>query len=308
MQLPESKGFIAFLWAIGFSMGIVFFFMISKYYAPIEPTRDVYLNVVNKSRLLSQMRIHLLHAVETEKSAVMALTDKESRDFADQSLAASAEVEKDLKNLLPLIDATSLEDEKKFSAEFSTCWAQFRKLDQTILDLAVQNTNLKAAALSREKGAGALQQFAKNLELIAQPQSGTNMYRDRLTQPALHAMAAGLHILNLQNSHIAETDSGKMDQIETAIQAKEKEAVKALDELSLPTANSKNQTAVKEAQKAFDEFMAVTGQVVTLSRQNSNVKSLELSLGKKRLIAAQCEEILAAFQETVQKRPFKAAK
>jgi hypothetical protein len=307
MQLPQSKGLIAFLWAIGFSMGIVFFFMISKYYAPIEPTRDVYLNVVNKSRILSQMRIHLLHAVEMEKSAVMALTDKESRDFADQSLAASAAVDKDLKSLLPLIDTTSLQDEKKLAAEFSTCWTEFRKLDQIILELAVQNTNLKAAALSREKGAGALQQFAKNLELIAQPQSETT-HGNRLTEPSLHAMAAGLHILNLQNSHIAETDSGKMDQIETAMKAEEKEAAKALDELSLLTAASKSQAAVERAKKTFDEFMAVTGQVINLSRQNSNIKSLELSLGKKRLIAAQCEEILAAFQETVQNRPFKASK
>jgi hypothetical protein len=52
----------------------------------------------------------------------------------------------------------------------------------------------------------------------------------------------------------------------------------------------------------------VTAEVIKLSRQNSNIKSLELSLGKKRKLTAQCDEILAALQETVQRRTFKATR
>jgi hypothetical protein len=46
--------------------------------------------------------------------------------------------------------------------------------------------------------------------------------------------------------------------------------------------------------------MNLTGEVLKLSRMNTNIKSAELSLGKIRLISSQCQEILATLQGTVQ--------
>jgi len=43
-------------------------------------------------------------------------------------------------------------DEWKLLQEFEAAWAQVRKIDHVILDLAVQNTNLKAFRLSFGKG------------------------------------------------------------------------------------------------------------------------------------------------------------
>jgi len=54
--------------------------------------------------------------------------------------------------------------------------------------------------------------------------------------------------------------------------------------------------------------MAVTAEVIRLSRENTNVKSFELSLGRKRKIAAQCDEILISLQEAVRSREFKATR
>jgi hypothetical protein len=45
--------------------------------------------------------------------------------------------------------------------------------------------------------------------------------------------------------------------------------------------------------------MNLTGEVLKLSRMNTNIKSAELSLGKIRLISSQCQEILATLKETV---------
>lgn len=66
--------------------------------------------------------------------------------------------------------------------------------------------------------------------------------------------------------------------------------------------------AIIQAKTAFAEFLAVTNQVVQLSRLNSNINSLELSLGRKRTVAAQCDDALAALQESVQQKTFKATK
>lgn len=308
MSLPDSKALTAILWGVGFAMAIVFFFMITRSNNSFEPSKDTYLNVINKREILSQMRVNLSESVEMEKSAVMAPTDEESQDFAGQSSASSAAVENDLQQIQPLIDATSLQDEVKLIGEFKNCWSEFRKLDQVILGLAVQNTNRKATTLLEEKGGAAMQRFELALKEVMRSNFQAQAAKEgRVAGSAWHAIAAGEHIVNLLNSHIAETSNEKMDQIEVQIQLADKEVVQSLDELG-GIGDSENQDALSQARMAFAEFMEVTAKVRELSRKNSNIKSLELSIGKKRIIAAQCAEILAAFQNAVQSRPFKSSK
>ena len=152
MQFPYGKGRSAVLWGIGICVGLLLFTVISiYYYNPPMRLEDTYKNIVKKREVLSQMRINLLKSVEMEKNAVMAQTDEESQVFADQSLAASAAVEQDQKQLNSLIDAAPMQDERNLVIEFNNCWTELRKLDQVILELAVQNTNLKAASLSHGK-------------------------------------------------------------------------------------------------------------------------------------------------------------
>lgn len=306
MQFSDNKTLIAVLWGLGFSMTIMFLFIVSRHYDHSEPAIDTYLHVVQKIKILSQMRINLLKSVDTEKSAVMALTDEESGKFADQSLAAAAAVEQDLKILLPLVEASSLQEEEQLVKEFTTCWTEFRTLNQVILDLAVQNTNLKAASLSREKGAETMQRFVAALEDIVRSNIG-GANEDSVALPSLHATTAGLQIFNLHSFHIAEISDEKMDQIEKQMNSKENEVRQSLDELA-PIVGQKSQDDVLRAKAAFSEFMEATAKVIELSRQNTNIKSLDLSLGRKRRIAAECEEILATFQKAVKERPFKATK
>jgi hypothetical protein len=252
------------------------------------------------------LRIHLLKSVEMEKNAVMALTNKESLDFADQSRAASATVEQNLKILRSLIDAVPLQDEKKLVGEFANCWMELGKLDLVILDIAVQNTNLKAAHLSKEKGAASLQHFEQALEKIAPSFAGT-ANESRGTRLVCQAMTAALKMYTLHSPHIAEANDAIMGQIEMQMKTEENKTSNALDELA-GIIGEENRDSVVQAKTAFADFLDVTAKVIELSRQNSNIKSLELSLGKKRTISVQCDEVLATFQEVVQSRNFKARK
>ena len=299
MQFPKDTNRNAILWGIGIAAGILLLAVISKHYLPPVHLEDTYKNIMKKNAIVSQLRINFLKSVEMEKNAVMAITDEESQEFANQSLAASAAVEQNLTHLRSLIDAAPLQDEKKLDSEFNTCWTELRKLDQVILELAVQNTNLKAASLSREKGAETIRRFEHALEELMHSYAGTPN-EGRITDLAFHAITAGLKIYNLHSSHIAEASDEKMDQIETQIKAEENETTKSLDGLA-EIVGAESKDLFLRAKTAFSEFNEVTVKVIKLSRQNSNIKSLELSLGRKRKIAAQCDEILAAFQETVQK-------
>lgn len=53
--------------------------------------------------------------------------------------------------------------------------------------------------------------------------------------------------------------------------------------------------------------MKQTAAVLKLSRMNTNIKSAELSLGKKRLVSAQCQEILATLKQTIKTQPYQEA-
>ncbi len=308
MKFPQGKGRSALYGGIGICVGFLLFTVLSIYYHYQPPARlaDTYKNIIEKREVLSQMRANLLKTVEMEQSAVMAQTDEESRIFADQSRAASEAVEQGLKRLNALIGAAPLQDEQKLAAEFNNDWTELRKLNQDILTLAVQNTNLKAASLSREKGGEAMRRFERALEDAMRPYAGAPN-EGRIARLAFRAMTSALKIYNLHGVHIAEASDEKMDQIEKQMKAEENGVSKSLDELA-GIAGEKSRPALSRAKAAFAEFMDVTAQVIQLSRQNTNVKSLELSLGRKRKVAAQCDAILVTLQEVVHSRTFKATR
>jgi hypothetical protein len=306
MQSLNRKRQNAFMWGIGIFSILLCIFFISRNYNNTKSLEDTYKNIITKKEILSQIRINLLKSVEMEKDAVMALTDEESQGFADQSSVASSAVEQNLRLLHSLTDASNLQDEKNLIVEFDRCWMELRKLDQIILELAVQNSNLKAASLSREKGAEAMGRFEHALKEIGQSYTATPN-EGRVEKSIYHAVTNGLKIYNLHSPHIAEASDEKMDQIEAEMKTEENEVSKSLDDLAGLT-GEESQESLSQAKTAFSDFMDVTAMVIKLSRQNSNIKSLELSLGKKRKVTAQCDEVLAAFQETVQSRNFRATR
>jgi dGTP triphosphohydrolase len=115
------------------------------------------------------------------------------------------------------------------------------------------------------------------------------------------ALIASLKIFALHKPHIETADDQVMDQIEQRIKTYDESARKALGALH-SIADLSGDKDLKAAETAYVRFMDLTREVLRLSRMNTNIKSAELSLGRKRLIASQCREILATLQKTVQAR------
>lgn len=306
MPIAANKERVA-LWL---GCGIAFVFIVFAVFATMSnksaTVRSVYENIVQKKKALEQMRIHLLKSVDMEKNAVMALTDQQSLEYANQSRAASAIVGEHLTHLRSLIDAHAFANEKALLDEFAGCWTELGKIDQIILPLAVENTNLKAAQLSREPGAISIQRFEQALETLRRSVE-KKPFAGQAASEVSQAMIAGLKIYTLHSHHIAEEDNGVMDQLEARMQTGRERVEQSLEALTA-LLGSEQDKALTEAKAAFQAFMDVTAQVVQLSRQNSNIKSLALSMGKKRLLAAKCDATLAAMQETVLKAMPKSAK
>jgi len=275
------------IWA---SIGWVLVLVLALLYGLKYHSADVLGNRVKKSEILSRMKINMLKSAELEKAAVMAITDKESEDFAKQSLKAADDTERELHELDSL---TGSGDETKLLGEFHNCWKDFREIDKELLDFAMQNTNLKASALSYTKGTEFIRRFEQLIMNLAE-----NSDDVRIIKPVYQAMTALLKIHDLEYPHINESDDKQMNEIEAVMKDQENQVRISMKSLS-DSITDERRASLDEALAVFAEFMKVNAEVIRPSRLNTNIRSAELSMGRKRKTVARCEEILTSMQEAV---------
>ena len=121
-----------------------------------------------RMELLDRMQLNLSLSSEAEKSAVMAVTDAESQTFADQARSASAELESERGELQRMVETSGTSAEAGLLDQFSRAFAECRKIDDGLLDLAVENTNLKAYSLAFGPAAEAMGRTDRALSEIVQ--------------------------------------------------------------------------------------------------------------------------------------------
>jgi hypothetical protein len=282
-------------------------FYVSRFLGQDARYETVISNTRKVVEIVSRMRINLIKSTDLEKGAVMAITDEESQDLAEQSSKSADIVERDYHELKELIDAAKIDKEMNLLKEFSDNWNNIKVIDKELLSLAVENTNIKAENLSFTAAAIAITNFERLLSALMDiPKSDRE--RAQTAKLAYQAATAAMRIYSLEAPHINEAQDEKMDALENLMSMNEKKVRGALLSLSRLT-DPQGKIIFNDTLSAFSKFMEVHKEVLRLSRMNTNVKSLQLSLGRKRKVATQCEEILNSLQDTVQTgRSFKATR
>ena len=235
----------------------------------------------------------------------MADTDEASVAFAREAEQATQTVQKDTEALAPILVGLGYSNETRLLEEFGSRFAQYRAFDRSILDLAVENTNLKAARLSFGPAQEAADAFRNSLEAVAASAPAKDIWQVKALVAT--AVASVREIQVLQAPHIAESDDAAMTSLEKGMATSEAAARSALEMLAslVPPASGPQLVA---ATTALDRFAGLNAQIIALSRRNTNVRSLALSLGKKRMITATCEDSLRALQDALAKRGFPATR
>jgi hypothetical protein len=267
---------------------------------------EVFTKTLRKSQLVSSMRINLHASVEAEKSAVLAVTDEASQQFADQAGQAATDVEQARREIEQLIETEKVPREMDLLREFNTCWERFQEVDRTLLPLAVQNTNLKAFGLSFGPASEAIRRMEFALAGLIDS-TASSVEASRIVRESFEALTAAVKIHASQAPHIAEVSDSRMDEIEAAMRGYDQEVDASLSILGELT-SAAGKPALDAARAAYSDFRKINSEVIRLSRENSNVRSLALSLGQKRKVTAQCDEILSALQDTLQGTRFKATR
>jgi hypothetical protein len=292
-----------FLWmAAGALVFLVPLLAVVLYQIEQDPAEQIAL----KARLLEaagRMRLHLALASVAEKSAVMARTEQDSRAFAGEARAASAVVAGLQSELSQALEAGGTEKEKDALERFSGAFAELQRIENEVLDLAVRNTNLQAYSLAYGPAADALAGMDAALSSIEARAAAAADSADtkRVMLLASAARRGALRLQTLLPPHIAERSDEKMDALE-ALMAKEDGEVRAsLDGLAkLLPAGSPD---LEKAKSGHARFKEIEAEILRLSRENTNVRSLAISMDEKSKAAVKCQEALAALEQAIQEAP-----
>jgi hypothetical protein len=253
------------------------------------------------NRLAADVRVQFNKAADASNRAVMAETDEASIAFARDAEQLSTAVEHDVGTLHPLLNGLA-SNEVQMLERFGKQFSDYRKVDSDILALAVENTNLKAQRLSFGPAKDAADRFKAALGTL--PTTLTATDRCRGDALVFRAVLAVRELQTLQGPHIASADDVAMAAMEkqmATLDASVSEALAALTGVVDPA-------QLTAARAAFDDFKSLGEQIVKLSRRNSNVRSLDLSLRVKPPLTAACDDSLRALQQALTNEGSKATR
>jgi hypothetical protein len=249
-------------------------------------------------RLVADLRVQLNKGSDSSNRAVMADTDEASVAFAREAEQTRGVVRTDVAALAPPLQSLAYPAEIKLFDEFKNHFAEYETLDRTILEYAVENTNLKAQRLSFGPAQQASDAFRDMLTTLVAHVAAKD--RCRVESLVGKAVVAVREMQVLHAPHIAESDDAVMTRLENELAAREataRDAVNALPEL----VDRQDQAQVATAIATLDRFQGISKEIVKLSRRNSNVRSLELSLRQKPTLTAACDESLRGLQDALAK-------
>ena len=267
-------------------------------------TSPVLTRLIEARRLAAELHVAFTKASEASSRAVMASSDEASMAAADEAKKARQDAERSLAALQPALESLGYQTDLGHLTAFRASFDEYRRLDDEILTLAVENSNVKAQRIAFGPSREAARAFGTSLEAAVREGA-----KDRCRAEALasRAQAAVLQLEVLQPPHIADAENAVMTRLEGEMHASEAVARKSLEELrtaSSPAAGSH----LEAATAALDGFVARNREIVALSRRNSNVRSLALSLGRKRTVTAQCEDQLRALEQALAAHAFTATR
>jgi len=256
-------------------------------------------------RIASRLRVEFSHAADASNRAVMTDTDEGSKAAAHEAEQATQAVDKDIEALRPILGHLGDGGEVDLLDRFKTRFDQYKALDADILPLAVENTNIKAQRLAFGPAQDAVNAYRQLVKAASRMAVGPNVAAAE--GAAGRGAIAVLEIQVAEARHIAESQEPVMTGIEGAMQGSQEEARTALAFLTRLTPPGAA-ALLAGASQALDKLIATNTQIVALSRRNSNVRSLALSLGKKRTVTAECDELLQALEESLAKHHFAATR
>lgn len=231
-------------------------------------------------------------AADASGRAVLAETEATAQEAATEARERRAEVRRDASALTELLDQIGFAEEQAQLAAFREHFDAYETVDDALLALAVQKSNLAARRLSYGPAQEAAGTIRASLDRI--PSAGLRKWQIEALKAQV--MLGVREIQVLEAPHIAEASDAEMTRMEEGMSASESSARQTLSELDRLGLD------VQETAAALDVFLGVNRQILDLSRRNTDVRSVALSLGEARAAVVACDSALAALIDLLSAR------
>jgi hypothetical protein len=174
--------------------------------------QTVLAQLIDARRLASELHVRFTQAAEASNRAVMADTDDLAAAASAEARRARHVVERDVQELQGILASLGYREDLRSLDQFSSRFAEYRRLDDEILPLAAENTNVKAQRLSFGPAREAVDAFRSSIDAAVR----TGATKDTCRAEAVAARVQ-LDVLEIQVAHarhIAEAEDAAMTRME----------------------------------------------------------------------------------------------
>ena len=299
----ESKELI---WFVTGAIGLLIAFFTVLY---LRGERDPVAQIAFKEKRIAAvnaMRLSLAAASEAQNSAVMSTGEQDSKTFAEEARLATealelgqVELEQLLKEHAGTKEAHVGPREAELMKRVAESLREFHQVDDQLMDLATQNSNRKAFSLAFGPAMKLLKEVDEPLSrIVADSSNFPADTRVRVLQLAGEVRVGILRIQVLLLPHIAEANDQKMDELELQLSAEDKKVREHFAELgSLLSASDKSN--IERTATLYAEFETLKSEIIKLSRQNTDLRSVGIALKEKRKAMLACQDALGALEHAI---------
>jgi methyl-accepting chemotaxis protein len=267
------------------SVLIVAYVALNRMEAVNARVRELVDRTMLKSNLASDLQYKLMLGIRAQKNAMMSTEDEPSKEYAKESRTRMSEGRASFDKLKELIAADHAEGQTAAVDALGKAIDALQKVNNDILDLSVQNTNVKADRLL----AGDIQRQVNVLAAHFQKWVGaaTKGNPDASQVARLKTLyEINTALLELHPNTIKHIDSSKDEEKS----AEEKKLAELQDQIQngLTIASGGDPTSQVEPRAALADMRAAYANLTNLSRLSTINRGIALSLNEARVSVDDC--------------------
>jgi hypothetical protein len=258
------------------------------------------LDLINEARrLTADAASQLDRASEASQRAVLVPSSEAASAAAGESERARRRLESDLDQIESALSELNLAEELALLRKVRDAFGAYQALDLSILALSRHKSNRQASELAFGQAAEAATAFRQALLQLSAAAKGK-------TAPAVQLQCAyaalGVREIQLlEPPHIAEAEEAGMARFEQQMEQALSDTQKALAALGA-SVSADGRPLLDAASAALTQFLELHAQLLKLSRHNSDVQALTLSLEQKQNVLAACHSALTALSDALTRR------
>jgi methyl-accepting chemotaxis protein len=241
---------------------------------------------IQKRKLAADLQVNLLTSIRNQKNAVISPEDEPSKAFAAVSRAALTEVRTLYGKLKELIPPDRNDGQRTALEALGKSIDAFEKVQTEILDLAVQNTNVKARRLLEGDAKRPINvlfaHFQKWFGEVTPKGNPTVAEINRLK--ALHEVDAALR--EMYPTTVRHIETSNVDE-KSALERKLTELTSQI-QTGLPVAAGGDAAAQVEPQAALTELKSLYENVIKQSRIDATSRCAAISINEGKVASDDC--------------------